>query len=64
MASPKSVSEEEGDDIPTPTDDRLGVVKSPSADQGTPLIETQSDETETTKEERMETDSHINDKKE
>jgi hypothetical protein len=64
MASPKSVSEEEGDDISTPSDDRLGVVKSPSADQGTPLMETQSDERETTKEEKMETNSLPIEKKE
>jgi hypothetical protein len=63
-ASLKSVSEEEGDDIPTLSDDRLGVVKSSSADQGTPLMETQSDERETAKEERMETESPPNDKKE
>jgi hypothetical protein len=54
-ASSKSVSENEGDDILTPSDDRLGTVKSSSADQGTPLMETQSDERETAKEERMET---------
>jgi hypothetical protein len=39
-ASSKSGSEEKGDDIPTPSDDRLGAVKSSSADQGTPLVET------------------------
>jgi hypothetical protein len=62
-ASSKSVSEEEGDDISTPSDDQLGAVKSSSADQGTPLMETQSNERETAKE-RMETDSPPNDKKE
>jgi hypothetical protein len=44
-ASSKSGSEEERDDIPTPSDDQLGAVKSPSADQGTPLVETQSGRT-------------------
>jgi hypothetical protein len=53
----KSVSEDEGDDITTPPDDRLGAVKSSSADQGALLVETQSDERETAKEERMETES-------
>jgi hypothetical protein len=60
----KSVSEDEGDDIPTPPDYRLGAVKSSSADQETLLMETQSDERETAKEERMETDSPPKDKKE
>jgi hypothetical protein len=63
-ASSKSVSEDEGDDIPTSPDDRLGTVKSSSADQGTPLMETQSDEMERAKEERMETDILSKDKKE
>jgi hypothetical protein len=60
----KSVSEDEGKDIPTPPDDRPGEEKSSSVDQGTPLMETQSDERETAKEERMETDSPPKDKKE
>jgi hypothetical protein len=74
IASSKSVSEGEGDDIPTPLDDRQGaarkeeeiplITKSSSAHQGTPLMETRSDERETAKEERMETDSPPNDKKE
>jgi hypothetical protein len=59
IASSKLVSEEEGDDIPTPSDDGLGAVKS-SADQGTPLMEPQSDKRETAKEEGMETDSPPN----
>jgi hypothetical protein len=60
----KSVSEDEGKDIPTIPDDQPGAVKSSSADQGTPLMETQSDEREMAKEERMETDSLPKDKKE
>jgi hypothetical protein len=63
-ASSKSVSEGGGDDIPTPSDDQQGAEKSSSADQGTPLMETKSDEMETAKEERMETDSPPNDKRE
>jgi hypothetical protein len=55
MASSKSVSEEEEDDIPTLSDDRLGAVKSSSTDQGTPLMVTQSDKREVAKEDRMET---------
>jgi hypothetical protein len=50
----KSVSEDEGEDIPTPPDDRRGAVKSSSIDQGTLLMETQSDDWETAKEERVE----------
>jgi hypothetical protein len=46
-----------GKTFPLYPDDRPGSVKSYSADQGTPLMETQSDETETAKEERMQTDS-------
>jgi hypothetical protein len=67
-ASPKSVSEGEGDDIPTPSDDGQAaagkeeeiplITKSSSADQGTTLMETQCGERETAKKERMETDSH------
>jgi hypothetical protein len=74
IASPKSVSEGEGDDIPTPSDDRQGaarkkeeiplIIISSSADRVTPLMETRYDESETTKEERTETDSPPNDKKE
>jgi hypothetical protein len=63
-ASLKSVSEDEGEDIPTPKDDRPGAVKSSSADQGTLLMETQSDEREMAMEERMEADSPPKDKKE
>jgi hypothetical protein len=62
--SSKSVCEEEGDDISTPSNDRLGAVESSSADRGTLLMETQSDEKEVAKEERMDTDSPPNDKKE
>jgi hypothetical protein len=73
-ASLKSVSEGEGDDIPTPSDDRQGAArkeeeiplttKSSSADQGTPLMGTRSDKREIAKKERMETDSPFNEKKE
>jgi hypothetical protein len=62
-ASLKSVSENEEEEIPTPPDDRPGAVKSSSADQGTPLMETQSDSRETA-EERMETDCPPKDKTE
>jgi hypothetical protein len=71
-ASSKSVSEGEGDDIPTP-DDQQGAArkeekiplttKSTSADQGTPLMGTRSDKTEKVNEERVETDSPPNEKK-
>jgi hypothetical protein len=56
----------EGDDIPTTSDDRQGaarkeeeiplITKSSSADPGTHLMGTRSDERESAKEERMETD--------
>jgi hypothetical protein len=72
--SSKSVPEGEGDNILTPSNDRQGaarneeeiplITKSSSADQGTPLMETRSDARETAKEERMETGSLPNDKKE
>jgi hypothetical protein len=54
-ASSKSVSEGEGDDLPTPSDDRG------RADQGTPSNGTQSDNREEV-EEKMETDSSLNEK--
>jgi hypothetical protein len=73
-ASSKSVSEGEGDDIPTPSDDRRGAAerkeeiplrtKSISADKGVPSKGTRSDKRETAKEKRMETDSLPNDKNE
>jgi hypothetical protein len=63
-ASSKSVSEGEGNDIPTHSDDRHGAAKSSPADQETLLIETQPDEKDTAKEKRMKTDSFLNDKKE
>jgi hypothetical protein len=72
-ASSKSVSEGEGDDILTPSDDRRGEAerkeeialrtKSTSADQGTFLKGTQSDKRGEAKEERMETDPSLNEKK-
>jgi hypothetical protein len=72
-ASSKSVSEGEGGNIPTPSDDRQGAArkeeeiplttKSTSQDQGTPLMGTRSEKRETAKEERMETDSPPNEKK-
>jgi hypothetical protein len=49
-ASSMSVSEDERDDIPTSPDDRLGAVKSSSADQRTLLMETQTDEREKARE--------------
>jgi hypothetical protein len=64
LAFSKSVSEHNGEDIHTPPDDQPGAVKSSSADQRTPLMETQSDERETAKEERMEIDSPPKDNKE
>jgi hypothetical protein len=73
-ASSKSVSESEGDNIPTPSDDRQGaagkeekiplMTKSTSADQGTPLKGTRSDKREKANEKTMETDSPPNDNKE
>jgi hypothetical protein len=60
----KSVPGDEEDDIPTPPDDRLGALKSSFADQWTLLMETQSDERDKAKEERMETDSPRKDRKE
>jgi NADPH-dependent glutamate synthase beta subunit-like oxidoreductase len=73
-ASSKSVSEGEGDDIPTQSYDRQGearkeeeipiTTKSTSADQSTLLMGTRSGKREEAKEERMETDSHSNEKKE
>jgi hypothetical protein len=60
----KSVSEDEGDDIPTPQNDKIGAVKSSPADQRTLLMETQSDERKKAEEERTETDSPPKDKKE
>jgi hypothetical protein len=62
--SSKSVSEDEGEGIPTPPDDRSGAVKSSSADQGTPLMETQSDERERARAQKIETDPPPKDKKE
>jgi hypothetical protein len=63
----------EGDEIPTPSDDRSRAVerkeqtpyriKSTYADQGTPLNEIQSDKREEAKEERMETNRFLNGKK-
>jgi hypothetical protein len=46
-----------GKTFTNPPDDQLGAVKSSSADQRTFLMETQSDERETAKEERMDIDS-------
>jgi hypothetical protein len=70
----ESVSEGEGDDIPTPTDHWRGAaerrkeiplnVKSTSADQGTPSKGTRSDKRERAEEEGMETDSCPSKKKE
>jgi hypothetical protein len=59
----KSASEE-GDDNPSSSDGRPGVVESSSTDQGPPLMENQSEEEKRTREERMETDSPPIDKKE
>jgi hypothetical protein len=53
---------DEREDILSPPDHRPGAVKSSSSDQGTPLMETQSDERKTAKEERMETHSPPKDK--
>jgi hypothetical protein len=73
-ASSKSVSEGKGNDIATPSDDRQGaaekeeeiplITKSISPDRGTPLMGTRSDNRETAKEKKMETDSPPNEKKE
>jgi hypothetical protein len=73
-ASWKSVSEGEGDDIPTPSDDLRGAaetkeeiplrIKSTSADQGSPSKGSRSDKTERAKEEGMETDPSPSEKKE
>jgi hypothetical protein len=54
-ASPKSFSEGEGDDLPTPSDDRC------RADQETPSNGTQSENRDEVKE-KMETDSSLNGK--
>jgi hypothetical protein len=61
--SSKSASEEEGDDTPSSSDGRRGVVEFSSTDQGPPLMETLSEEEKPTME-RMETDSSPIDKKE
>jgi hypothetical protein len=64
-ASSKSVSEGEGNEVPTPLDERSRAVErkmeiphrteSTHADQGTPLNRTQSEKREEVEEERMET---------
>jgi hypothetical protein len=60
----KSASEEDGDDTTSSLVGRPRVVESPSTDQGSPIMETQSEEGKLTREERMETDSPPKDKKE
>jgi hypothetical protein len=73
-ASSESVSEGEGDDIHTPSDDQRGAavteeeiplsIKSTSAEQGTPSKGTWPDKRQRVKEEGMETDPFPSEKKE